>query len=183
MRILVLIVFGLILTACQGTNPYGLTTASIGESVVSSATGQAGTGVSPVKGIKYVLEGFKQSQKEISESFGGIQQELDNFIKGVSTPLNESDDDPEDRKVSGSGDIDASSISADTPEEKAFIATVRELEGTAGSKGYNTWFGGRSDMDLSQMTVSEVVAEQKRKTAERRSKNPERRDKLRPIRT
>ena len=54
MRILVLIVFGLILTACQGTNPYGLTTASIGESVVSSATGQAGTGVTPVKGIKYV---------------------------------------------------------------------------------------------------------------------------------
>ena len=54
MRILVLIVFGLILTACQGTNPYGLTTASIGESVVLSATGQAGTGVTPVKGIKYV---------------------------------------------------------------------------------------------------------------------------------
>ena len=39
MRILVLIVFGLFLTACQGTNPYGLTTASMGESVVSSATG------------------------------------------------------------------------------------------------------------------------------------------------
>ena len=54
MRILVLIVFGLILTACQGTNPYGLTTASIEESVVSSATGQAGTGVTPVRGIKYV---------------------------------------------------------------------------------------------------------------------------------
>ena len=54
MRILVLIVFGLILTACQGTNPYGLTAASVGESVVSSATGQAGTGVTPVKGIKYV---------------------------------------------------------------------------------------------------------------------------------
>ena len=54
MRILVLIVFGLILTACQGTNPYGLTTASMGESVVSSAAGQAGTGVTPVKGIKYV---------------------------------------------------------------------------------------------------------------------------------
>ena len=54
MRFLVLIVFYLFLTACQGTNPYGLTTPSIGESVVSSATGQAGTGVTPVKGIKYV---------------------------------------------------------------------------------------------------------------------------------
>ena len=43
MRFVVLIVFYLFLTACQGTNPYGLTTPSIGESVVS-ATGQAGTG-------------------------------------------------------------------------------------------------------------------------------------------
>ena len=54
MRIVILIVFCLFLTACQGTSPYGLTTASIEESVVSSATGQAGTGVTPVRGIKYV---------------------------------------------------------------------------------------------------------------------------------
>ena len=54
MRIVILIGFYLFLTACQGTNPYGLTTASIEESVVSSATGQAGTGVTPVRGIKYV---------------------------------------------------------------------------------------------------------------------------------
>ena len=59
--------------------------------------------------------------------------------------------------------MDAADIEADTPEEKAFIATVRELEGTAGTQGYNTWFGGRTDMDLSQMTVNEVVAEQKRR--------------------
>ncbi len=54
MRIVILIVFGLFLTACQGTSPYGLTTVSTGESVVFSATGQADTGVTPVKGSKYV---------------------------------------------------------------------------------------------------------------------------------
>jgi len=54
MRCLVLVFFFFFLTACQGTNPYGLTTASLGEKIVSSATGQAGTGVTPVKGIKYV---------------------------------------------------------------------------------------------------------------------------------
>ena len=54
MRIAILFVFGLFLTACQGTNPYGLTSASIGDPVFSSATGQAGTGVTPIKGIKYV---------------------------------------------------------------------------------------------------------------------------------
>ena len=54
MRLLVLFLIGLIITGCQGTNPYGLTTASLGEKVVSSATGVAGEGVTPVKGIKYV---------------------------------------------------------------------------------------------------------------------------------
>jgi hypothetical protein len=50
-----------------------------------------------------------------------------------------------------------------SPTETAFIATVRQLEGTAGPQGYNTWFGGRTDLDLSTMTVSEVVSEQKRR--------------------
>ncbi len=54
MRILVLVIIGFILSACQGTNPYGLTTTSLGEKIVSSATGEAGNGVTPVKGIKYV---------------------------------------------------------------------------------------------------------------------------------
>lgn len=45
------------------------------------------------------------------------------------------------------------------PEQQAFLNTVMQLEGA----GYNTWFGGRTDMDLSQMTVSEVVAEQRRR--------------------
>ena len=54
MRIAILFVFGLFLTACQGNNPYSLSTASIVDPVVTSATGQADTGVTPIKGIKYV---------------------------------------------------------------------------------------------------------------------------------
>ena len=54
MRLLVIILMGLFISGCQGTNPYGLTTASLGEKVVSQATGAAGEGVSPIKGIKYV---------------------------------------------------------------------------------------------------------------------------------
>ena len=54
MRIVILIVFGLFLTACQGTSPYGLSNSSKGESVFFSATSQADTGVTPVRGIKYV---------------------------------------------------------------------------------------------------------------------------------
>ena len=52
MRIVVLICFGLFLSACRGTNPYGLTTASIGDPVVSKL--RTGRDVTPVKGIKYV---------------------------------------------------------------------------------------------------------------------------------
>ena len=54
MRLLVLFLIGLFISGCQGTNPYGLTTASLGEKVVSQATGAAGEGVTPVKGINYV---------------------------------------------------------------------------------------------------------------------------------
>lgn len=66
--------------------------------------------------------------------------------------------------VSAGGNV-FSQIDVNDPEAKAFIATVRQLEGTAGPGGYNTWFGGRTDMDLSKMTVSQVVAEQKRRLA------------------
>ena len=69
MRIVILIIFGLFLTACQGTNPYGLTTASVGESVVSSASGQAGTGVTPIKGIKYVKMVIKFFTTNVSNIF------------------------------------------------------------------------------------------------------------------
>ena len=54
MRVLLFSFIGFLMAGCQGTNPHGLTTASIGEKVVSSAKGEAGSGVSPVKGIKYV---------------------------------------------------------------------------------------------------------------------------------
>lgn len=45
----------------------------------------------------------------------------------------------------------------------ALLNTIRFAEGTSGPKGYNTWFGGRTDMDLTNMTINEVVAEQKRR--------------------
>ena len=46
---------------------------------------------------------------------------------------------------------------------QALLKTISYAEGTSGPNGYNTWFGGRTDMDLSKMTINEVVAEQKRR--------------------
>jgi hypothetical protein len=66
-----------------------------------------------------------------------------------------------------SGGVNAGDIIADTPEEKAFIATVRESEGTAGAQGYNTFFGGSQyGGDLSTKTVMEVKQLQEKFLAE-----------------
>ena len=56
-----------------------------------------------------------------------------------------------------------------TPQQKAFAETVAYAEGTAGNAGYNTWFGGRKDLDLSKLTINEVVAEQNKRL---RAKDP-----------
>jgi hypothetical protein len=62
----------------------------------------------------------------------------------------------------GGGDVNAGDISADTPEEQAFIATVRETEGTGGADGYNKFFGGSQyGGDLSTKTVNDVAQLQK----------------------
>ena len=62
-----------------------------------------------------------------------------------------------------SGDIDASKIDADNPYAKALVATIREVEGTAHEKGYDTWYGGRTDMKMTDMTLQEVYDEQTRR--------------------
>ena len=61
------------------------------------------------------------------------------------------------------GNIDASKIDADSPQAKALIATIREVEGTAGEKGYDTWFGGRNEMKMTDMTLQQVYDEQTRR--------------------
>ena len=67
------------------------------------------------------------------------------------------------------GNVNAGDIIADTPEEKAFLATVREVEGTAGPKGYSTFFGGSQyGGDLTKKTINEVVELQKQFLAEGR---------------
>jgi muramidase (phage lysozyme) len=51
---------------------------------------------------------------------------------------------------------DMSDIKADSPEEKALIATIRTAEGTAGPGGYNKVYGGAIVPELTQMTLKEL---------------------------
>lgn len=50
-----------------------------------------------------------------------------------------------------------------TSYEEAFIQTVRSVEGTLSDDSYNKWFGGRTDMDMTSMTLQEVYDEQTRR--------------------
>ena len=59
--------------------------------------------------------------------------------------------------------LDASKIDIDSKEGRALVATVRELEGTADKSGYDTWFGGRNDVKMTEMTLQEVYDEQTRR--------------------
>lgn len=50
----------------------------------------------------------------------------------------------------------ASDVTADTQEEKAWLQTIRQVEGTADKGGYNKLVGGEVVPELTQMTLQEI---------------------------
>ena len=99
--------------------------------------------------------------ESFGEAFKGIFEDLKNIIGSSFQNLN-----PLNMFRGGggtSGNIDASKIDADSPQAKALIATIREVEGTAHEKGYDTWFGGRKEMKMTDMTLQQVYDEQTRR--------------------
>lgn len=50
----------------------------------------------------------------------------------------------------------ATDVTADTQEEKAWLQTIRQVEGTADKGGYNKLVGGEVVPELTQMTLQEV---------------------------
>ena len=54
------------------------------------------------------------------------------------------------------GSMGAADVTADTKEEKSWLQTIRSVEGTADSGGYNKLVGGEVVPELSQMTLQEV---------------------------
>ena len=101
-------------------------------------------------------ESKPKSDQQDSKTDGGFLSGITGGIKslfGGGGGDNEKKDDGEDTKTKGGISKNA----------KALLNTIRWAEGTLKPDGYNTWFGGRSDMDLTGMTINEVVAEQKRR--------------------
>jgi len=107
---------------------------------------------------------------------GGIGEKIYDGWFG-SGPSTDKEDDKDTDSTQSSGDATVSSqksgersgggYTGQVPpagtNAKALLNTIRFAEGTSHAEGYNTWFGGRTDMDLTSMTINEVVQEQKRR--------------------
>jgi len=92
---------------------------------------------------------IKAAMKEMEDAVKGIEKAFEDAKTAVGGDMGEV-------SAAGGGSLNAADVIADTPEEKAFIATVRELEGTGGSGGYNTVYGGAVVPKLSQMSLGEL---------------------------
>lgn len=122
----------------------------------------AESGVSPASGGEYIPENIVDNFSSIVERFTAA---VDNLIEGIKKSSSSGGGEgggggggPSSAPppTSGGGGGNISDIAADTPEEKALIATVRKAEGTAGEGGYNTVYGGAVVPQLTQMTLKEL---------------------------
>jgi murein DD-endopeptidase MepM/ murein hydrolase activator NlpD len=128
---------------------------------------------------------------DFTDKEGKLQREIDNLDAAVASLGTNWNDvvynaknltTPEEKKQkpeeSGSGQGQAQQTPPPTPpvtqvpsgrtvNAQALLDTISYAEGTSDPAGYNKWFGGRTDMDLSKMTINEVVAEQKKRQRER----------------
>jgi hypothetical protein len=96
----------------------------------------------------------KKSVTEMEEAFEGMQKGFDDAINAFTADIKDLENGGSG--TGGGGNLNSADIEADTPEEKAFIATVRELEGTGGPGGYNTVYGGAVVSGLTEMTLAEL---------------------------
>ena len=96
----------------------------------------------------------EKSSNPVGDFFGGMATGVRSLFGGGS----DNEESVEEKNEDGGDTKGGISKNA-----KALLNTIRWAEGTLKPDGYNTWFGGRSDMDLTSMTINEVVAEQKKR--------------------
>lgn len=106
-----------------------------------------------------------QSFDELNLAVQGLGDDLTETFRLFTTPLNQSVETGENAPGLGETRPDTMFPSGEglTSEEQALISTIKKREGTAGSGGYNKFFGGSQyGGDLSQRTVMEVAELQKK---------------------
>ena len=143
----------------------GLGAGALGAGMATNALAGESPQIQSAETAPVIPEGFIDRFQGIIEKFGGIIDGLLN-AKPKPAPGGGSGASPSPT-ASGSKDSVAGSMSlgggAETPEEQAWLKTIRDAEGTAGKDGYGTVFGGEVVPELAEgkMTVNEVIQLQK----------------------
>lgn len=92
------------------------------------------------------LSGFSKNQKRSGSSSASSSASSSSASPSSGSPSGPSSSPP--------GNAD--DVTADTPEEKAWLQTLRKTEGTADKGGYQKLVGGEIVPELTQMTLQEV---------------------------
>lgn len=106
-----------------------------------------------------------RSFEDLNLAVQGLGNDITETFRLFTTPLTESLETGEQAPGLGETRPDTMFPSGEglTSEEQALISTIKKREGTAGSGGYNKFFGGSQyGGDLSQRTVMEVAELQKK---------------------
>jgi hypothetical protein len=124
-------------------------------------------GVQPQASGVQIPEGFADRFEQIVEKFANAIEEM---IKGSQKPKQKSSsggsasgtaESPSSGGNPGGGTMPSGpmDVSADTEEEKAWLKTIRDAEGTSGADGYGKIFGGEVVPELAQgkLTIQEAA--------------------------
>ena len=143
----------------------GLGAGALGTGMATNALAGESPQIQSAETAPVIPEGFIDRFQSIIEKFGGIINNLLN-AKPKPAPGGGSGASPSPT-APGSKDPVPGSMSlgggAKTPEEQAWLKTIRAAEGTAGEDGYGKVFGGEVIPELAEgkMTVNEVIQLQK----------------------
>lgn len=143
----------------------GLGAGALGMGMATNALAGESPQIQSAETAPVIPEGFIDRFQGIIEKFGGI---IDGLINAKPKPSPGGGSGASASSIApGSTDSIAGSMSlgggAETPEEQAWLKTIRDAEGTAGKDGYGTVFGGEVVPELAEgkMTVNEVIQLQK----------------------
>ena len=127
---------------------------------VTYAAGGGQIGDKPMSSVEKPHTENKDLEKKKSFNPGDM---ISGLYGGVKSMFGFGSDEDTTKEDAGEGADEGDTKGGISKNAKALLNTIRWAEGTLKPDGYNTWFGGRSDMDLTNMTINEVVAEQKRR--------------------
>ena len=118
---------------------------------VTYAAGGGQIGDKPMSSVEKPHTENKDLEKKKSFNPGDM---ISGLYGGVKSMFGFGSDEDTTKEDAGEGADEGDTKGGISKNAKALLNTIRWAEGTLKPDGYNTWFGGRSDMDLTNMTIN-----------------------------